>query len=114
MIKTIGLEFKQYYADKSAWPKDAYHDDAVIIVDGVDADEEDLDLEKVADTAIITITGGGVYGLKADSSAAISMETHFRKWKKAQSFTTMVIQVPNEQVLEVIAIMNRLKLSVKS
>ncbi len=88
-VKTNGAEFKRYYSDPIAWPDGAWHDDEIIIVDGKEADDHDIDLTAVADRAAISIEGGGLYDHPAGD---ISMETHFKRWRKAQTTEAIVIE----------------------
>lgn len=94
--KTTGAEWKRYYSDTSAWPDGAWHDDEIITVNGVDA--EDIDLNEIEDSAVVVVSGG-VYltGTHADDNAP-SLETHFKRWRKAQSTTFLAVEVPNEKL----------------
>ena len=94
MIKTDGATFKRYLADESpeAWPKDTYYDEDDILVDGENANEQDLDLAKIADTAVVKINYGTVL-MGGDSDRMIPMSTHFKRWLKKQTTTTLLVEV---------------------
>jgi hypothetical protein len=77
--KATGAEFKRFYNDPEFWPEDAYHDDLSVSVDGVVND--DCDLAKVDDNAVIKIEGGIVFGVKGEPS----VESHFKAWRKKQT-----------------------------
>ncbi len=87
--KTTGIEFKQFYGDNSIWPDDAYHEDAVIMVDGVDAG--DSDLYGMPDTVAVTIESGWVF--LPDQNDAIALETYFKRWRKRQALRTLIVEV---------------------
>jgi len=99
-VKTTGAEFKRYYSDPTAWPDGAWHEDAYITVDGKDSDEHDIDLTAVSDVALISIDGGALYDNPAGD---ISMETHFKRWRKAQNTEALVIEFDKSQRDAVIA-----------
>lgn len=81
-IKTTGAEFWRFYEDEKAWPEGAWHEDTVVKVDSEVVD--DYTSELLPDTAQVVIDGGVIYMDEyGDKSAAF--ESHFRKWRKAQS-----------------------------
>jgi hypothetical protein len=92
MIKTTGAEFKAFYADKIAWPEDAWHEGETITVDGEVDDDYDFDIEQIADAAKVTIEGGIVF--KDDKATdGPSFEAHFRAWRKRQNTATLSVTV---------------------
>lgn len=94
-VKTTGAEWNAFYADASAWPDGWFHEDEVITVDG--AYDEDRDLTCLQPDSKVTVTGGIIF--KGDySEEGDSVEGHFRKWRKAQTNTTIVVTVPNENL----------------
>lgn len=95
--KTTGAEWKRYYSDLSAWPDGAYHDDQLIVVDGVDSCEFDIDLSTVADSAQITIECGMYFSSEKDAEGR-SLEAHFRRWRKSQSITLLTVEAPNDRL----------------
>jgi hypothetical protein len=99
-VKTTGAEFKSYYADSSAWPDGTYHDDSIIMVDGVV--DENLDHNKIADSSVVTIEGGIVCKENSDGCGP-SMESHFRKWKKSQNTSIFNVSIPHGKEEELTA-----------
>ena len=92
MIKTTGAEFKAFYADKIAWPEDAWHEGETITVDGEVDDDYDFEIEQIADAAKVTIEGGIVF--KNDQATdGPTMESHFRAWRKRQNTATLSVTV---------------------
>ena len=88
-VKTTGAEFKRFYFDDAYWPDGTWHEDEKIEVDGLPI-SEDLALEDVPDTASMRIAGGVVLGLADDSEP--SFESYFKKWHKAQSTVSFVVE----------------------
>lgn len=96
-IKLTGAEWNRFYNDTTAWPDGWYHEDAVVSVDGVLDEYGDLDLSTVADDAEVVVSGGIIY--KGDySSPGNSVEGHLRKWRKAQTMTNIIVEVPKDRL----------------
>jgi len=67
-------------------------DGAEITINGIN----DLDFEgDIPDDAEVIINGG--YAL-ADEPLYISLETVYKRWKKAQTKTVLVIEIPNDSI----------------
>lgn len=90
-VTTNGADFKRFYADPAFWPEDAYHDEAVVLVNGDDYSEADKDLSAVADTDVIRIEGG--YVVLPDDKSSTTLESYFRKWQRLQSMRTVLVEV---------------------
>lgn len=90
-VKTTGAEFKRFYNDPAFWPDGAWHEDEEIEVDGSPI-SEDLAIEEVPDNAILKLTGGVVLGLPNDDGDGVSLETHFKRWRKAQNTVSFVVE----------------------
>ena len=88
-VKTTGAEFKRFYFDDAYWPDGTWHEDEEIEVDGLPI-SEDLAFEDIPDTASMRIAGGVVMGLADDSGP--SFESYFKKWHKAQSTVSFVVE----------------------
>ena len=97
MIKTTGYEFKKFYADDSVWPEGAWYDDAEIDADGVDIE----DIKSIQDSSIVRIYGGSVYNFSAEPQ--VSMETHFKRWKKKQTTTQVIVECDKAKFTEIVA-----------
>ena len=93
-VKTTGAEFKRFYFDDAYWPDGTWHEDEEIEVDGLPI-SEDLAIEDVSDAASMKITGGMVMVL-ADSSYP-SVESYFKKWRKAQSTVSFVVECDKDK-----------------
>lgn len=93
-VKTTGAEFKRFYTDPAFWPPEAashkdnvWHEDELISVDG-EQREEGFDFDTIPDSAQVTVEGGVVFGLKDEPS----FETYFKRWRKLQSTSVLVVE----------------------
>ena len=91
--KTTGAEWQAYHADKTAWPPAAWYEDCVVTADGVEI-EDHFDM---LSTSQVTLEGG-VYWPGEEMAGGVSLETHFRKWRKAQTVERIVVEVAREHV----------------
>lgn len=87
-VSTNGAEFKRFYGDEQFWPEKAWHEDAVIEVDGK---KEDLDLFAIPDTATVKIVEGVVF--MDQGQEPITLETFFKRWRKQQNTRTLMVEV---------------------
>ena len=95
MVKMTGAEWNRFYADAKSWPDGAWHEDEELTVDGKEP-PEDLDYSAVPDAAIMTVSGGVVY---LDGVEELpSLEAYFKRWRKRQTTTVLVVEVPNKAV----------------
>lgn len=103
-VKIFGAEWKRFYSDPKFWPDGAWHDDVLLTVNGKDDSDGEIDLVLVNDTDRITVSGGVVFMSEDgnDSEIAPSMELHLKRWRKAQVTSTLLIEIPNENVDEFI------------
>lgn len=97
-VKMTGAQFKAFLA--AEWGPDAYWEDTEILKNGEVADEDrDSDPTYYTDTDIVTIQGGTII---PDQSLPPSQLEHIdaakfaRKWLKAQSTVTLMVEVPRE------------------
>jgi hypothetical protein len=96
MKKMTGYEYKQFISadwDKMLGVTGAYMDAQEITVNGVD--EFSMDERSIQDTDKVVINGGCVL---ANEDIDLSLETLFTRWKKAQTTTTLVVEIPNDSV----------------
>ncbi len=100
-VKTTGAEFKRYYEDPVAWPSGQWHDCDIIEVDGVH-NEDGVDPGSLDDGASVVIRSGYVIGNDGESIG--SLESHFKKWRKNQNTSTLVIECPKEKADEIRAL----------
>ena len=95
-VKTTGAEFKRFYFDDAYWPDGAWHEDEEIEVDGSPI-LEDAALEDVPDSAVMKIAGGTVIGLPDWGDDGPSFEAYFKKWRKAQNTTSLVVECAKDK-----------------
>lgn len=92
-VKTSGAEWKLFYADQTAWPEGAYHDDTMVSVNGVT--NPDIDLGAVVDTDLLEVHQGQVM---FPDGHDLDLVDHFTAWKNAQSTSFVVFQAPNDKL----------------
>jgi len=95
-VKTTGAEFKRFYADSEFWPEGAWHEEEEILADG---EETDI-LDDIPGNAVVSITGGIVFGIEGKEP---SLESWFRAWRKKQTTTSFVVECEIVDKDEVIA-----------
>lgn len=95
-VKTTGAEFKRFYNDPAFWPEGAWHEDDDILADG---EEPDI-LDEIPDNAMVSITGGVVFGLEGEEP---SLEAWFRKWRKKQTTASFVVECDVTKQADIIA-----------
>lgn len=100
-IKTNGAEWKRFYNDKVFWPEGHWHDDELMTLNGEES-PEDWDLSEVPDSAALTIEAGCVFDAAGDSVA--SLESHFKKWRKAQTTASVVVEIHKDKLDELKAL----------
>lgn len=94
-VKCSGAEWNAFYNDAEFWPPNAWFDDAELTINGV-LDDGMGSIDHVHASDVIKITGG-VFFLNDRSTDGVSLETHFKRWKKCQSTTIFVVEIPKEQ-----------------
>jgi hypothetical protein len=95
--KATGAELKRFYNDPAYWPGDqgnTWHEDEIVLVDGKTVEE----YADVADDAKVTIDGGVVLSSRWDEEEAPSFETHFKRWRKAQSTAFLSVECPKDKL----------------
>ena len=90
--KTTGAEWSAFYADKSAWPDGAWHEDQIVTVEGVEVDNLDFDESKLSPIAKVTVSGGVVF-LNEESTNGPTLEAYFKSWRKKQTTVFMTVEV---------------------
>lgn len=92
-IKTNGAELKRFWANTDAqfWPENSYVDEMCWQVNGEDM--EDVDVENLADTDLVTVEGYILCGETPKDLAGV-----MKKWRKLESNVTLAVEVPAEQV----------------
>lgn len=88
-MKVEGALWKLFYNDEEYW-KEYFHDDTLILFDGVEVDEYD----NPNPDAVVKIESGYVY--QGNYESQVSLESFFRKWKKKQTTTVIVVTVEKD------------------
>lgn len=96
-MKTTGALWKEFYSDEAYWDG-YYHDDTLILFDGVEVEE----YEDPLPGSVVTIESGYVYKKDETYSAHdLSLETFFKRWKKKQTTRIIVVTVNKDNFDEV-------------
>lgn len=95
-INMTGAEFKRFYADPAVWGDDTFHDDVLILVDGVSATDAGIDLSAVQDMASVEIESGEI--LEGLPGVPIDMVDAVVWWRARQVSVQCVVAVPKEQM----------------
>lgn len=107
-VKCVGAEFKRFYNDPEYWvspersPDDyTWHDDGMIAVNDVEQ-PYGIEVEKLNDTDRVSINGGVVFGQVVGPKEP-SLENYFKRWRKAQNTTSIVVDCPKEKLDAILA-----------
>ena len=92
MLRTSGSEWKAFCA---SLPDGWWHEEDMITVDGKSADDS-VDLNCVADNAVMTISGG-ILHLDQEGNNGKSLEYTFRFWRKRSDVTRIVVEVSKDR-----------------
>jgi len=95
-VKTTGAEWNRFYNDKSAWPDGSWHKDEEITVNGETSDTYEIDLSAVPSDAAMTVAGGIVF-LSLHDNDGPSLESYFKRWRKAQTTTFFNVECPHDK-----------------
>lgn len=101
VIKTTGAEWKKFYGDSDYW-KEFTVDDEILTVNGDRVDEYLFDETKLNDDDRVVVDGGWVDDPNSDRQYTLS--AFFSKWKKSQTVTFLVIEIPNTKAKEIKAL----------
>lgn len=83
----------------NSWPDGQWFDDSDETYDGTPA-EDYITVDALSDTAVVTFTCGVVYANREFDEEGVSLVTHFRKWLKRLTLTTLVCEVPTTKLDE--------------
>ncbi|RMN21125.1 hypothetical protein ALQ64_02841 [Pseudomonas cannabina] len=102
--KTNGAELKAFYNDDAHWLKspeskadDIWHEDLVLVVNGVEQVDDFSITEDLKDEDQVTIVDGVVLS-KLDDFKDRSFESFFKAWRKHQNTAYLSVTVPKEKV----------------
>lgn len=103
-MKLTGADWKAFYGDPDYWPEDGsrYHDDVLVLVNG-EVNEDALRApENIGGTDIVSIQSGDVFN--TDTGQRIcSLESHFKRWKRAQSNVALLVHCDPENAEAIMA-----------
>lgn len=108
--KTTGAEIKQFYNDSSWWTTGVWHEEEYILVNGTQEDSDNIFNFK--DTDVVSISGGVVRD--NDYNEIASFEGFFRKWKKQQNTSIVVLEVPKDKMDELTDYTKTLGIKIKA
>lgn len=91
-VNTTGAELKAFYEDDSIWPEGAYHDEVMVSLDGVEM--SDFDIELIPSDSKVKILYGYIHSNNLDEES-VSFESHFKKWRKNQKTSFLMVKVDN-------------------
>lgn len=113
--KCTGAELKAFYSDKLYWKElkqgepvenklgeynYTWHDDEYITVNGKFDEYTTVDIDQLKDDDSVVISGGIVFGPVVGPKEP-SFEGYFKRWKRNQVVTKLVIEIPNESLEQV-------------
>ncbi len=93
MVKTNGVEFKKFYADDAFWGDNQWHEDEEVYVEGV-LYQDDYDI--IPNDSTVTMKNGLV--TNGDGYDICSFSSYFRRWRKTQSHSTIIVTCPGDKV----------------
>ena len=100
-MKTNGKTWQDYLI---SWPLGAWFDDSDETINGVGGDYL---IEEVPADAVVEFTCGVVYQSR-DDHEGVSLVSHFRKWLKSLTMTTLVVTFPKDRLEEFTPMLKRL------
>jgi hypothetical protein len=92
-----GADFKLFYEDKEVWADHVWHEDEIVLINGVEVgpDSWSADVSALSDAAVLTISGGSIY---READPLDSFEGALRKWLLARSTVRVVVELPREEL----------------
>lgn len=94
-VKMTGAQFKAFWA--AEWGPNAMIEEEAVTVDGEEFDTIDGDVAAISDASRVTLAGGIIIpDQMAHRQAEINAENFARKWLKAQTTVTLMVEVPRE------------------
>jgi len=101
--KTNGAELKAFYNDDAYWLKtpasktdDIWHEDLVLMVNGVEQADDFSITEDLKDEDQVTIVDGVVLSNRDDFKGR-SFESFFKAWRKQQDTVYLAVAVPKDK-----------------
>ena len=104
-MKAFGKDIKAFY---KTIPQGYYHE-------GEEFDEEEgeelnsnYDIDNLIDEKKYDLNKWGYIIKEGDDDNLVKFETSFKKWKAKQTSTTLVLEIKNERLTEVLAVIKKL------
>lgn len=98
-VKLRGADYKAFLNDSKVWKEGYWFDASELLVDGEDVGD-DYDESDLPDEARVTVSNGCFYAGPEVNSTFYDYETVLRKWLKARTVTTVVLEVANDKLEE--------------
>lgn len=97
MQLTNGKTYKQFYSDQDFWIPEAWHEGELLLVDG--QDWGDRDIESIPDDAIVSISGGIVSCEDPGwGKEGLSMDELFRVWRNDDTHKSVLVNIPRDRL----------------
>lgn len=96
MIKTTGTEWNRFYSDPHIWGEGAWHEEETITVTVDEVEVDHTDLTSLPEKSIVKLSGGIVFSPISEKGQ--SLEGLFKKWRKNQSSTILIVEVDNAKL----------------
>jgi hypothetical protein len=94
-VRMTGAQFKAFWG--AEWGPNAMIEEEAVTVDGEEFDTCDGIVEEIPDASRVIMTGGIIIpDQMAHRQAEINAENFARKWLKAQTTVTLLVEVPRE------------------
>lgn len=94
--RILGSDFKRFYLDDEYWEcvfgAEAYHEDLSLVVDGVKLGEDEIDTDKLPDSALVEICSGYITTAGGKGDDCVAFSSAYNTWQKKQTCITVVIQ----------------------
>lgn len=102
--KTSGAELKTFYNDDDYWLKtpgstsdDIWHEDVVLMVNGVEQAEDFSITDDLKDEDQVTIVDGVIFS-NLEGFNDRSFESFFKAWRKKQNTVYLSVTVPKDKL----------------
>lgn len=103
-VKLTGADLNAFMADAEFWANGRWYEDAMVSING--GEYFDWDGETIEPEDMISWDGGIVYDSDRTGAGSRSLEPEIRKWMKARSVATIVIEVNKDHEADVRALLN--------
>ena len=108
-VKLTGQEYNEF-CNSDVWGEDWYWDETLFLYNGKEVD----DLGELAPIDEVVVLEGTVFKGSTHDAVAVDAVAFVRKWLKARTVVTVMVEVPKDQLVEFKAAMKAKKLKVLS